>query len=229
MLKNMFKRLEILLFMAMFITVFISFIILLGVGIGLGWVLTLIFPFTLFEGSVLAVIATALVGNFWLNTFNQFKTDDVYDEYERNMALLDDEDEKDYPEYDEIPTERFYKTADEQTGEAMFRHQIANGIYIAFQDEPHTVGPMGPSQTKELAVRLADLAMALCKRKPPHTKTFRITKSALKKEMTKMGLRPYDDDILNVTVKATNAELLDEIMDDIIRQKLWDIFFMSTD
>lgn len=224
----MFKGLEKLLFMAMFIIVLLSLILLLAVGIGIGWVLTLLLPFTLFEGSVLGTIATAFVVHLWFSLFNKLKADDIYDEYERNIGLLDDE-EDDYREYDEISAERFYKTPDEQTGEAMFRYQIANGIYTAFQDEPQTVGPMGPSQTKELAIRLADLAMALCKRKPSHTKKFRITKSALKKEMTKMELRPYDDDILNAAVKATNTELLDEVMDDIVRQKLWDIFFMSTD
>ncbi len=42
---------------------------ILGLGIGIGWLLTLFLPFTLFEGSVLGLIALAITGVIALRLF----------------------------------------------------------------------------------------------------------------------------------------------------------------
>ena len=44
--------------------VVVSLALVLGIAIGIGWVLTLILPFTLFEGSLLGIIASIIVGSF---------------------------------------------------------------------------------------------------------------------------------------------------------------------
>jgi hypothetical protein len=186
----------------------------LGAGIGLGWLLTWILPFTLFEGSVLGLITAVIVGFVWLNILGSAPIDpdelDLYD---------DDEFEEDY---NEIPEGRFYKNFEDQTWESWFRYQIANSIYVEFQDSPRPIGQMGDKQLQELAVRLTDIAVVMCKRKPVNTKRFKVTTSSIKKEMFTMGQRPYDDDILELATTAINDELdYNESLQEIIRSKLW--------
>ncbi len=83
---------------------------------------------------------------------------------------------------------------------------------------------MGEQQLQELAMTLADVAIALLKAKTARTKQLKVTLSTLKRQMTKMGQRPYDDDILRLAVSAINEDLdyhYDDIM-DVIRSKRWE-------
>ncbi len=208
------------LFVSMVIT--LSLTVVLAVTIGIGWILTFIFPvFTLFQGSILGMFAVMVVLMIWYNLLTAmvpFRQNG----YDENGTYEDDGNESNNDEYDEIPTTRFYKAKDDQTWGAWFRYQIANGIYMEFQDSPRPVAQMGQRQIQELAIRLADMALELCKRKPTHTRTFKITMSALKQEMSRIGQRPYDDDILKLAVEAINDELSYEDVQDIIRTKRWE-------
>ncbi|MDM8520801.1 hypothetical protein QUF64_12195 [Anaerolineales bacterium HSG6] len=210
--------------------IIVSGLTVLAVGIGIGWLLKLFLPFTLFEGSVLGLITILIISLGWSNLLQNTPTmstddydldyddDDDDDDYDD-----DDDDDDDYDDYDEISITRFYQKQTEKTWEAWFRYQIANSIYIEFQDTPKVVGPMGERQVQELAIRLADIAVPLCKRKPPHTKKFQITQESIKKEMNKMGQRPYSDDILELAVSAINEEIgYEEDLQEIIRNKAWD-------
>ncbi len=199
----------------------ISLAVVLGISIGIGWILTLIFPFTLFQGSVLGMFAAIIVVTIWYNLLASVPvfTPNEYGSEEEGYEGEEGEYEE---EYDEIPTTRFYKEKTDQTWEAWFRYQIANGIYMDFQDSPRPVARMGQKQIQELAIRLADMAVTMCKRKPPHTKTFKITMSSLKQEMTRIGQRPYDDDILKLAVEAINDELGYDDVQDVIRTKRWE-------
>ena len=194
----------------------ISLALSLGFAIGIGWLLTLFLPFSLFEGSLLGLIASVIVGTFWYNFLQSVPTGFKQDNY--------DEDEYDYDEdYEQIPASRFYKTEADKTWEAWFRFQIANGIYVEFQDSEQPVAPMGEKQLQELAIRLADITISLLKSKSPRAKQLKLTETALKREMNKMGQRPYDDDILELAVMAINEEL-DFHYEDIImviRSKMW--------
>lgn len=200
----------------LFVIILISLVIVLGLGLIVGWLLSYLFSFTLFEGSVLALIALGIVGFGWyslLSTVPAMDEDDYIDEFD---------DESDSFSYDEIPSSRFYKDQNDKTWEAWFRYQIANSIYIEFQDSPRPIGQMGQKQLQELAVRLADLTVNICKRKPSNTKNFRVTTSSIEREMSKLGQRPYDNDILSLATQAINAELnYDDNIQDIIRSKLW--------
>jgi hypothetical protein len=196
----------------------ISLALSLGFAIGIGWLLTLFFPFSLFEGSLLGLIASVIVGTFWYNFLQSVPTGFKQDDY-------DEDDEYDYDEdYEQIPASRFYKTEADKTWEAWFRFQIANGIYVEFQDSEQPVAPMGEKQLQELAIRLADITISLLKSKSPRAKQLKLSETALKREMHKMGQRPYDDDILELAVMAINEEL-DFHYEDIImviRSKMWD-------
>jgi ATP-dependent Clp protease ATP-binding subunit ClpA len=66
---------------------------------------------------------------------------------------------------------------------------------------------MGDRQLQELAIRLADTAVAILKAKSSRTKRLEITKTAMERQMTKSGQRPYDDDILSLAVDAIGASL----------------------
>ncbi|MDM8528086.1 hypothetical protein QUF58_07705 [Anaerolineales bacterium HSG24] len=203
--------------------------VVLAGGIGIGWLLTWLFPtyFNLFQGSVLGFLTILIVSLGWTNMLRNTPSMSAndYDLDYDDLDYDDDDDDDDYDDddYDEIPITRFYQDPKEKTWEAWFRYQIANSIYIEFQDSPKAVGPMGDRQVQELAVRLADIAVALCKRKSPNTKKFQVTQSSIKKEMNKMGQRPYGDDILELAVSAVNEELsYEEDLQQIIRNKAWD-------
>jgi hypothetical protein len=195
----------------------ISLALVLGFAIGIGWLLTLFLPFNLFEASLLGLIASVIVGTFWYN-FLQFAPVGL------RQGEDYDEDEYGYDEgYEQIPPSRFYKTEADKTWEAWFRFQIANGVYVEFQEAEQPVAPMGEKQLQELAIRLADMTIALLKSKSPRAKQLKLTVAALKQQMNKMGQRPYDDNILELAAMAINEEL-DFHYEDIImviRSKLW--------
>jgi hypothetical protein len=182
---------------------------------GIGWILTLFLPFTLFEGTLLGLIASVIVGTFWntiLNIIPPFEREDYED--------FDEEDEDDY---DTIPPSRFFKTNKEQTWEAWLRFTIANRVYIEFQDWPQPVSMMSSKQQQELAIRLADITLSLLKAKTARAKQLRVTMNTLKREMGKLGQRPYDNDILRLAIGAINEELdyhHEEII-AIIHEKSW--------
>lgn len=191
------------------LVIIISLALVLGIAMGLGWLVLLFLPFTLFEATLLVLVAFIPVGFFWYNimvSISDFAAE-PYDDYE---------------EY-EIPATRFFETEQDKTWEAWFRFQIANSIYDEFQISPQPVAPMGDKQLQELAIRLADTAMSLLKSKTTRAKRLTITLNALKRQMTKAGQRPYDDDILRLAVEAINDTLdfQEEVLRHVIQHKLW--------
>jgi hypothetical protein len=193
--------------------------LVLGIAIGLGWLLTLFLPFTLFEGTLLVMAASAIIGTVGYNLVR------VLSDFIPRLSNFEYEDEEDEEDeyYNEIPTSRFFKTRAEQTWETWFRHEIANDIYVEFQAAPKRIAPMGDRQLQELAIRLADTAVAILKAKSSRTKRLEITKAALERQMAKSGQRPYDDDILSLAVDAIGASL-DYYYEDfiaVIQGRLW--------
>jgi hypothetical protein len=204
----------------MLVFIVISLILVLGLAIGIGWLLTLILPFTLFEGTLLGMIASIIIGAIWYNFFRSVP-DFIPGSY--GFDYDEDEDEEDDFDFDEIPVSRFYKTDADKTWETWFRYEIANGIYVEFQDSPKQIAPLGDKQMQELAVRLADIGVSILKTKSARAKQFKISKAMLKRQMTKMGQQPYDDDILSLAATAIN-ENLDYYYEDlinVIRNKSW--------
>jgi len=198
------------------ILVILSVALTLGVAIGIGWLLTLFLPFSLFEASLLGIIASVIVGIFWYNLIGSIPN-------LRSSEYDDIGDEDEY--YDPIPASRFFKTDADKTWEAWLRFQLANDIYAEFQEEEHPIVSKGEKQAQELAIRLADIVIPMLKTKSAKAKRLTVTLPALKQQMNKIGQRPYDDDILNLAVMAVNWNLdynYENVM-RIIRTKSWNM------
>lgn len=203
-----------LLILIIIVLIVISFALVIGVALGVGWILTLFLPFSLFEATLLGMIAAMIIWTIWRNIL---RSADTFDFYEK-------EEEETEPDLDEIPISRFCRTDADRTWENWFRYLIANTIYEDLLDSPGWIGQMNEEYLQELSIRLTDAAIATLKRKSPRAKQVRVTKEMLKHEITKMGQQPYDDDILNTAVSAINAELISsqEELREVIREKSWD-------
>jgi len=194
----------------------------LGFGIGVGWLLTLILPFTLFEGSVLGVMAAIIAGMIAWRLFRSapgFSDDD--------LDFLDDD--FDLDELDDLPIDiihpsRFVEDDEDRTWENWFQYLFANDIYRDLQMFDEHAAHMNDMQKQELAIRLADVIVAILRAKPPSTKRLRITQEQVKRKMIKMGMRPYDDDILDLALDAIddNMDIFQEQIINIIRTRSWD-------
>jgi len=98
------------------VLVVISLALLLGMSLGTGWVLTLFLPFSLFEGTLLSMIAGLASGVLWyMILFSALAP-----EFEGGGNDIED---------GEIPESRFWQTSGERTWENLFRYVLANSIY----------------------------------------------------------------------------------------------------
>jgi hypothetical protein len=212
-------------FLLILLIIVASMALVLGFAIGIGWLMTLFLPFDLFQASLLTLVAAVIAVAFWRNLLVSLLPFGDLDESEFD----EDEDDNDY---DQIPASRFYIKEKEKTWEQWLRYHLANSIYIEFQDSPQPVAPMGNKQLQELAIRLADMTITLLKRKSSRTTRLNVNMATLKREMNKMGQRPYDDDILRLATIAINDELdyhHEDIL-SIIRSRLWgQVFNGATD
>jgi len=190
-------------------------VMVLGFAVGTGWLMTLFLPFTLFEASLLALIASIVVGSSWYYLLGSVLglggeiADETYEDYDND--------------FDQIPPNRFFKSNTDRTWEAWLRHHLANSIYYEFQESPQPVAPMGKKQIQELAIRLADMSVDILKAKSVRAKRLNVSAATLKKQMGKIGQRPYDDDILGIAAIAINTEVsyhYEELL-RVVHTKLW--------
>jgi len=203
-----------LLFLIILAAVLVIQAIALGWAIGIGWLLTLFLPFSLFEGTLLGLISVGMVAFALQRIFSsEISPFSDYDDDEDDLVdVLDG--------YEVIPENRFYKDKGGKTWEAWVKHEIANGIYEEMQDSDITFASMGKQQLQELAIRLADIGIAVLKTKAKN-RTLRVTVANLRNRMKKINQRPYDDDILELAAEAINDELEYEETIDVVRGKLW--------
>ncbi|NOX63353.1 MAG: hypothetical protein GXP42_15620 [Chloroflexi bacterium] len=200
----------------------------LAAAIGIGWVLMQFLPFTLFEGSLLGFIALIVAAPLAARFF-RFMTKPDIDANNLSRSLLDDllEDEWEEQRYEEeetemlIPAERFFRGA--PTWEQWLEHHFANEIYEAFIQNPTQLKPMNERQQQELAIRLAEVAIQVLKKKPPSTRRLRITREQLEQTLHKQGQQPYDGDIMDLATDALaeTLHLYEEEIIYIIRSKAW--------
>jgi hypothetical protein len=194
----------------------LSLALVIGVALAVGWILTLVLPFSLFEATLLAMLAIIIARTIWSNIYRSVEPfgPDYYGE--------EDEEEPEWEEPDEIPSSRFYRTDADRTWENWFRYILANATYEDFLDLGG-FAQMNDRQLQELSIRLTEAAIAGLKGKSSRTKRLRVSKGMLKHEMTRMGQQPYDDDILDTAVNAINDELgsLQQELREVIRGKLW--------
>jgi len=194
--------------------------IILALGIGVGWLLTLILPFTLFEGSILGVIAVSIAGAIAWRLFRSGPSfsDDDFEDDDFDLGDLDD-----LP-IDIIHPSRFVEDEEDRTWENWFQYLFANDIYRNLMMFGEQVTHMNDMQKQELAIRLSDVIVAILRAKPPSTKRIRITQEQVKRKLIKMGMRPYDDDIIELALDAVddNLDIFEEQLIQIIRTRSWD-------
>ena len=192
----------------MVILMIISLALVLGIFLFIGWLLTLFLPFSLFEGALLSMIASLLIGIIY--TILRF-------------GASGEEDENDF-EADEIPGSRFWSTSAERTWENWFRYIIANSVYEDLLESPHWVEIMSEENLQDLCIGLADAALEILKAKSPRATRLRVSKGSLKHEMVKIGHPSYHDGLLNPAVAAVNAVLMpmEGLLRQIVREQSWD-------
>jgi hypothetical protein len=183
---------------------------------GLSWLLIKLLPFTLFEGTLLVLLATLFVlyigGRLLLAGPPLPST---------GSEMLDT---MPFSLEDEIPENRFWKSGEAKTNETWFRYAIANEIYQDF-DSIELDATLGKAQQKELAIRLTDIIVEMLKERRfrKGTRRVSITVPQILAQMEKMGQRPYDQDILEAVVSSVNIHLsYDEYLQDIVLEKTWD-------
>jgi hypothetical protein len=199
----------------------LGIILVLVWSIGLGWLLSHIVPFSLFEGSFMVMAATVIVAYI----ISRVTSSPLYSEDE------DEDEDFDADEIDEalgykIPSSRFYESEETKTWEAYFRYGLANNINLEFERNPRATGRMNETQVQELSIRLADMIVSLLKRRSAR-KRLALTVAELKKHMESQGQKPYDDDILMLATKAANIGLTMPIHASIVHDKLWDKLMMD--
>ena len=184
--------------------------VVLGWSIGIGWLLTLFLPFTWFEASLLVMVASIAISALGVRLLMTVPA----------PSPLTDTDELYEPP---ISSERFYPSSGRVTFEAWFRFEMANDIYWELTDTPSIVNSMDEQETKELAIRLTDIAANLLKNRTSNAYRIKVSKNQLMQQMKKMQLRPYDDDILQAAAEAITLRLSDdEMMAEMVREKSWD-------
>ena len=192
----------------------VGIVFVLAWSIGLGWLLTLLLPFNLFEGSILAMAASVIVASV---ASRILKTTD----FPFNEPEEEDDDSFDLTTYT-IPATRFYTSQAEQTWEAWVRFELANRIDNALLHSPRVTGRMDKNQRQELAIRLTDVAIGLLKAKTGRSKLIRTRLKDWQQQMIKQDLKPYDEAILRLAMVTLHRAVAHPMVDNVVRSKMWD-------
>ncbi len=195
--------------------------VIIAWSLGLGWLLQQVVPvLSLFEAGLLILAATSAV--FFTVQNVALAERSSSSSYEPIWG--DDDDEDDEDDDDEMPLslDRFTGDEDFVTQEISLRYQLTNAVYLNLVSSPDGPKMMTNAQLEALAVRLVDVIVAVLKRKPRNTPRVSLTIGAMKKELDRMGQRPYDDDILQIALGTANMLFsFDDDLADIVREKSW--------
>ncbi|MSS73109.1 MAG: hypothetical protein EXS64_16700 [Candidatus Latescibacteria bacterium] len=195
------------------VLILISFALVVGIFLGIGWALTRILPFSLFEGTAVGMVAALATWMIWRRIFEGLSNSMQAQEVEED----DEEDES------EIPESQFWKTRAERTWENWFRYVFANAIYDELDDSWDGAEDMDERTLREQAIRLADAAVEGLKGKPVYTRRVRISPDVLKHELVKVGQLPYPHKVLKMAADAVSAALIDweDDVREVIRERSW--------
>lgn len=176
-------------------------------SLGLGWLLSVLLPLDLFEGGLLAMLAS-MGAVYAISVF--MKTGPPLDEDD----LEDDE-------LDPVPEERFFKTPAEKTWARWIAFMAANTIYYELEDAP-IADTIEKPQQQELAARLAEISVDVLKARSPNSSRTRVSIADLKKQMDSAGLKAYDDDTLAAGAAGFNDDMAHPLLHRVMQGKLWD-------
>lgn len=197
-------------FLMIFVVV-LSLCLLIGISLGVGWILTVILPFSFFEATLLSMIAIIAVFALWEKIVR------------KPPAYRFDEEEFE-TEPDEIPQSRFWERTKDRTWENWYRYVFANSIYDFFLDSWPWEEEISEEYVKNLSVQLAEAGIEAFKSKSPYAKQVRVSSGKLKQELSKLEYRIYDEDVINSAAEAINEELMycGSALRTVIRKRLWD-------
>jgi hypothetical protein len=219
-MKQFFQSLlPVLLLALLLLLIFIAgFTFTGGVALLFGRLLQSFLPFTLFEATLLSTLFAA-VTVYWFGRillaiapselWKQPVNEPVEDAEERN--------------YQTIAKSRFYEQAEERTWEAWLRAEIANDIYVEFQDAPDAITHLSDTQAQEQAIRLADTAINILKRRTSRARRLAVTLADFQRELQRIGQRAYNDEVLQLVLAATNMNLhyYANILKNVIYNRRW--------
>ncbi len=194
--------------------ILVGMALVLAWSIGLGWLLSHLLPFSLFEGSLLAMAASVIVGYVASRILHGLELPLIEPEIPLEPPV-------DLPSY-AIPHTRFYPTETDKTWEAWFRFELANRLYDALAAAPRVTGRLDKSQRQELAVRLADVGIALLKAKTGRGRQVRTRLADWQTHMANQSLKPYDEALLRLAMTTLHTTLAAPLFERVVRAKLWD-------
>lgn len=201
----------------------VTFAGIAAMGIGLGRILLWVTPsFTVFEATLLATIFGFIAFALLRMLARLFLPAELM--LDERQSTWDPGEEKPSGDYQSIPQDRFYKSKAERTWERWFTAEVANDLYAEFQDAPKTAGNLNQSQLQELSIRLAEAGVNIIKRKTGRARRLSTNLNDLRRELNRMGQRPYDDDILRLALSAINMNLnyFEEPLREVIHEQEWD-------
>ena len=220
MMKRFFSSLlPVLLTVFLILLTFIAgFTFVGGVALLFGGLLKLFLPFTLFEATILSTFFAAITF-YW---FGRMLTAIAPPEFWKQPVIepLGDEEEHNYQT---IAKSRFYQQAEDRTWEAWLRAELANDIYVEFQDAPDAVTHLNDPQAQDLAIRLADAAISILKRRTNRARRMAVTLADFQRELQRIGQRAYNDEMLHLVLAATNMNLhyYANILKNVIYNRAW--------
>ena len=103
-------------FLAALVSLLVILAVILSISVGIGYILSLFIPFSLFEASLLSIIAVITSGVLWYRIVQSI--------FAPTPELV--------PEgvgFQEIPSDRFWQATEERTWQNWLRYVLANSIY----------------------------------------------------------------------------------------------------
>lgn len=189
-----------------------------GVALLFGGLLKTFLPFTLFEATILSTLFAAVTVYWFSRILTAVAPPEVW-----QQPVSEQREEDEERNYQTIAKSRFYREAEERTWEAWLRAELANDIYVEFQDAPDTVNNLSDPQAQEMSIRLADAAINILKRRTNRARRLAVTLADFQRELQRIGQRAYNDEMLNLVLSATNMNLhyYANILKNVIYNRRW--------
>lgn len=208
-----------LLLILLIVAIFLAGFIFTGaVALLFGALLQSFLPFTLFEATILSTFFAAVTVYWFWRLVTIIAPPEVW-----QQPVREQRDEEEEQSYQTIAKSRFYQQEEERTWESWLREELANDIYVEFQDAPDTVDNLSDPQAQEMAIRLADAAINILKRRTSRARRLAVTLADFQRELHRIGQRAYNDEMLNLVLLATNMNLhyYANVLKNVIYNRRW--------
>ncbi|MCB0077954.1 MAG: hypothetical protein KDD73_11125 [Anaerolineales bacterium] len=188
----------------------------IAVALGLGWLLTLILPFSLFEGALLVAMAFVVV-SVWANAL-------IRSSFPAASDFPFDDDEWELEDEPILGEAHFWQRPEEKTWTNWLRMIVANTVYKNMVSSEGWIGEMAEPRQEQIAMELTDGAIQTIKSQARRGRDMRVSRTSLRNALREAGQKPYDDALLDMVVHSINGQLfaLTPLLNRIEREKSWD-------